>query len=130
MKMLSPHFSQEECECRCCGQCNVSPRLLNLAEKIREYFGGRPMITHSVCRCKKKNDEVKGVKNSQHLYGRAMDFHIRGLAHELVYNQLKSVHNEYFPELRGLFLYDWGIHIDVRNDTFRCKDYRKEAAKK
>ena len=125
MHKLSPHFSVEECRCRCgCGKCNVQARLLNLAEKIREYFGNKPMVTHSVCRCERRNTEAGGSKTSQHLTGRAMDFHIKGLSHELVYKQLLSVHNEYFPELRGLFLYDWGIHIDVRNDTFRAKDYR------
>ena len=126
MKMLSPHFSVKECSCRCgCGKNNTSPKLLMLAERIREYFGGRPMITKSVCRCEKRNTEAGGAANSQHLYGRAMDFYIRDLPPELIYNQLKALQKTDFPELRGLFLYDWGVHIDVRSDTFRARDYRK-----
>ena len=85
------------------------------------------MVTHSVCRCEKRNKEAKGSSNSQHLVGKAMDFHINGVSSEMIYRQLKALQPTMFPELRGLFLYDWGVHIDVRNDTFRCRDYREGA---
>lgn len=137
MEMLSPHFSLNEVKCGCIRHkrdepyCNVSPRLLMLAEKIRERFDC-PMITHSVCRCKESNEEAGGVKNSQHLEGKAMDFHVKGFEAmpDWVYKTiLEEYRNGKLPELGGLFLYDWGVHIDVRNNSdgrLRTGDYRKE----
>ncbi len=128
---LSPHFTDSECACRCgCGKCDVSPRLLMLAEKIRDIFHA-PLVTHSVCRCEVHNERVKGVKNSQHLKGKAMDFHVKGLesAPEVVYNSiLRAYQDGLLPELGALFLYDWGVHIDVRACDGRLKtgNYRSD----
>lgn len=126
---LSPHFTDLECTCRCgCGKCDVSPRLLMLAEKIRDIFNA-PLITHSVCRCEVHNERVKGAKDSQHLKGKAMDFHVKGLDHEEAYKKIRSAFNSgQLIELGGLFLYDWGVHIDIRpipDGRLRSADYRK-----
>lgn len=114
MEMLSPHFSLDECKCRCgCGLLNVSPTLLALAEKVRGVLK-EPMIVHSVCRCKKHNSEVGGSPKSKHLTGQAMDFHIRGLSPVMLYNTIvKAWHDGRLPELGGVGLYDWGVHIDI-----------------
>lgn len=129
MEMLSPHFSEHECACRCgCGFNQVSPRLLGLAEKVREILGA-PMIVHSVCRCPARNKETGGAAESQHLRGRAMDFHVKGLDHEEAYKKIRSAFNSgQLTELGGLFLYDWGVHIDIRpipDGRLRSADYRK-----
>lgn len=129
MKMLSPHFSWAECACRCgCGQCDVSPRLMGLAEKVRAVLN-RPMIVHSVCRCARHNKSSGGADNSRHIKGQAMDFHCDGLAPQTIYDVLWSAFNSgRLPELGALFIYDWGVHIDVRaipDGRLRTGDYRK-----
>ena len=131
MEMLSPHFSLDECVCRCgCGLLNVSPALLRLAEAVRGVLK-EPMIVHSVCRCKKHNSEVGGSPKSKHLTGQAMDFHIRGLSPVMLYNTIvKAWYDGRLPELGGVGLYDWGVHIDIakaQDGHLRRWDLRKGA---
>ena len=135
MEMLSPHFSLDECACRCkrhkdAPHCNVSPRLLALAEKVRGVLK-EPMIVHSVCRCKAHNIAVHGSPTSKHLKGQAMDFHVSGLSPVAVYNAVvKAWHDGRLPELGGVGLYDWGVHIDVhhaQDGHLRRWDLRKGA---
>ena len=121
MEMLSPHFSLDECKCRCkrhkdAPHCNVSPRLLALAEKVRSILK-EPMITRSVCRCAEHNAETPGASpTSKHLKGQAMDFYCKCLSPVAVYNAVvKAWHDGRLPELGGVGLYDWGVHIDVHH---------------
>ena len=72
-EMLSPHFAKDECVCRCgCGLCNATPRLLSLADKVRDLLR-QPMIVTSVCRCREHNAKVGGSPTSKHLAGKAME---------------------------------------------------------
>ncbi len=125
---LSEHFTVEEFQCNHCGKCVVDMRIIDLAEKVRAYLGGYAMHVHCGYRCPAHNAASGGVKNSQHMYGRALDFHINELTPWTIYTRLlDGVRRGQLPELLGLFVYDWGIHIDCREDTFRHADYRKKA---
>ena len=54
-KKLSPHFSHYEIACRCrCGFDMVSPRLLGLAEKVRDVLN-EPMIVSFCISLKNKH---------------------------------------------------------------------------
>lgn len=125
MEMLSPHFSLEECKCKCrrhkdAPYCPVSQRLLSLAEKIRDLLG-EPMITRSVCRCAEHNAETPGASpTSKHVAGKAMDFYCRRLSPLAVYNVItRAWHDGRLPELGGVGLYDWGVHIDTEKASDR-----------
>lgn len=114
-EMLSPHFAKDECACRCgCGLCNATPRLLMMAEKVRDLLG-EPMIVRSVCRCAEHNAKTPGASpTSKHLAGKAMDFYCRRLSPLAVYNVVaKAWRDGRLPELGGVGLYDWGVHIDI-----------------
>lgn len=130
MEMLSPHFSLDECKCPCCGLLNVSPRLLDLAEKVRSILQ-TPMIVTSGTRCVSHNARVGGSPTSKHLQGLAMDFYCRTLSPTAVYNAVvKAWHDGKLPELGGVGLYDWGVHIDVhhaQDGHLRRWDRRKGA---
>lgn len=126
--MLSEHFSLEELRCKHCGECHIEPELLTLAEKVRHIIGDLPMITHCGYRCEAHNAAVGGVVKSQHTLGRALDFHVKGRTPwGLFVHLLNAQKRGELPELRGLFVYDWGIHIDCREAPFRHADYRKAA---
>ncbi|MDY2647929.1 MAG: D-Ala-D-Ala carboxypeptidase family metallohydrolase [Pyramidobacter porci] len=113
-EMLSPHFAKDECVCRCgCGLCNATPRLLALAEKVRSILK-EPMHVHSVCRCKAHNAKQGGSPTSKHLKGQAMDFHCERLSPLVVYNAVAQAwYDGRLPELGGIGLYNWGVHIDI-----------------
>lgn len=49
----------------------------NLLDPIRERFA-TPVIITSGYRCKRLNELVKGVENSQHVEGKAADFYFAG----------------------------------------------------
>ena len=128
-KMLSPHFSRDECACRDgCGFDTPDGALPELAEAVRDILK-EPMIVHSVCRCRAHNAAVGGSPTSKHLKGQAMDFHVRGLSPVAVYNAIvKAWHDGRLPGLGGVGLYDWGVHIDMYRATdghLRVWDLRK-----
>lgn len=82
------YWSPEEFRCRC-GEyhepyCNGWPALpdrtlLELADDIRERFG-RPAHRSSALRCLQHNADSKGVADSRHLTGKALDFFVEGVS--------------------------------------------------
>ena len=112
--MHSTHFSEHELTCRCgCGLNAATEELLDLAEACRMILN-TSMVVHCATRCATHNAEVGGEKNSKHITGQAMDFHAVGLAPRVVYNVLRSwAETGRLPQLGGIGLYDWGVHIDT-----------------
>ncbi len=112
---LTHNFSRWEFACKCgCGFDTVDYELLTLLQDFRRHFGRR-IVIYSGVRCSSYNALVGGATDSQHLVGKAADFHIEGIIPEMVYNYL----NDRFPNKYGIGLYEWGIHFDVRSDKAR-----------
>ena len=86
------YWSRDEFKCRC-GEyhdpyCNGYPAepdqtLVELLDDIRAHFG-RPAHRSSGLRCPQHNRDSKGVSNSKHLTGKAMDFFVEGNTGETV----------------------------------------------
>lgn len=86
------YWTRDEFKCRC-GEyhdpyCNGYPAepdqtLVELLDDIRANFG-KPAIRSSGLRCPQHNRDSKGVSNSKHLTGKAMDFFIQGVTGEAV----------------------------------------------
>lgn len=78
------YFKKSEFKCQCGGKyCNgypaeMSPKLIDILEALRKYFG-KPVTITSGLRCKQHNKNVGGVSNSQHQYGKAADIYIAGV---------------------------------------------------
>lgn len=71
----SQYFTEKELACRCgCGKGmqDMEQSFLNRLDMLRTSFGG-PLVITSGYRCKKYNEKIKGSKNSQHTFGRAVD---------------------------------------------------------
>ena len=113
--MSSKYFSDAELQCHgdgCCdgGAYNVSPRLLELLDQLRENIGG-PLNLSCAYRCPAHNAEVGGVPNSQHALGNAADI--------LCPDWLSMGEFKWYVEqlpFDGVGVYDSGfIHVDVRD---------------
>jgi len=82
VKKSTKNFEPEEFRCNC-GHCSGYPTFMRAVElrhiqKIRDHYG-KPMDITSALRCEHENAQVGGVKNSGHLHGYAVDFHIDGV---------------------------------------------------
>ena len=121
--MPSEHFSAAELMCRGAsqGSCNcgpetannVSPRLLEKLEALRAMIGG-PIEISCAYRCPAHNAEVGGVPNSQHVDGTAADVQTPNYNHCNTPEQLKWYCEQIGFD--GIGLYDWGCHVDVRDN--------------
>ena len=47
-------------------------------QEVRDFFG-KPIIVHCWLRPIKYNKQIGGSKNSSHLYGYGVDFHVKGI---------------------------------------------------
>jgi zinc D-Ala-D-Ala carboxypeptidase len=78
------YFKKSEFKCQCGGKycngypANINPKLVDILEKLRAYFG-KPITITSGLRCRKHNAAVGGVSNSMHQYGKAADIYIAGV---------------------------------------------------
>lgn len=110
---LSEHFRRAEFRCKCgrCGFDTVDAQLLKVLDQVRLRFGA-PVVITSGCRCPEHNARVGGSKGSQHLYGRAADFVVRGVEPAEVYRFLIDT----YPDRYGFGLYSGWVHCDTRSN--------------
>lgn len=124
---MSKYFKPKEMACKCgCGFDKLSERLYFTLDIIRDYID-RPIIVNSACRCAKHNQAVGGVKNSQHVQGRAADIRAKDMTAGTLWQKIKELHGMgRLPYLKGLGRYDNFVHVDVRDAPKLVEfDYRK-----
>lgn len=109
------YFTREEFKCKCGGKyCNGYPAepqetLVRAAVKVREHFGV-PVSISSGLRCPTHNANNKGVYNSRHLTGKAMDFSVRGFNATSVLPYVQSL-----SEIRYAYAIDFNwVHMDIQ----------------
>ena len=112
--MLSPHFSQKEFACKCCGRLHPSgtkppQELLDVLEDLRAHFG-KPVHINSGYRCPAHNAAVGGASKSRHMEGDASDVWLSGVAPDLVYEWA----DKRVSDGGGVGRYETFTHIDVR----------------
>lgn len=106
---LFKDFKESDFKCTCKGKycdgyngrkkkCYI--KLIMLAQYIRNYFD-KPVYISSGVRCKKRNSQVGGVKNSKHLVFKAMDIKV---------GNLKA--NEVFKVVKKMILVDYTYEIN------------------
>jgi hypothetical protein len=108
----------------------LDSRLIDIAQYIRDALG-TPIKVNSAYRSPKYNASLRGsASNSQHIKGRALDLSGNGIVEflETAY-RTNNEHGKalYAMGLRGIGFYDWGAHIDTREQNRVSKwDYRKK----
>jgi hypothetical protein len=105
------HFTREQMQCACCGECDLDERLLPALEKLRKIAKAEIEI---VCayRCEKQNAEARGVSKAAHMQGRAADIRIAGKTLQEMYDLAERVHGF---ESGGIGVHEDGtLHVDLR----------------
>ncbi|MBR5879255.1 MAG: DUF882 domain-containing protein, partial [Akkermansia sp.] len=74
---------------------------------------GKSLTINSAYRTPAKNEAVGGAEHSQHLHGTAADI---ATPKGWTPTQLALLAREIMPNWGGVGVYNWGIHIDVRED--------------
>lgn len=121
---LSPHFALSEFDCH-----DGTPvpsglvfRVKQLAlqlERVREYFGGKPVAILSGYRSPAYNRSVGGVKASQHLLGTAADIDVQGVKPARVADAIAYLISEGRMLPGGLGRYPGFTHYDIRGRNAR-----------
>lgn len=111
----SPHFSDKELACPCCGVNLCTERLVESLEKLRALIG-KSISLNSAYRCPIHNKKVGGEPNSQHIQGAAADIRVEGLTPGEIYHLALQI-----PEFAGFGVAHTFIHVDVRQVASHAK---------
>ena len=118
MKQLTKNFHRSEFDCK---DGTVVPlkyknNLIKLAtnlQVIRDDLGA-PITISSGYRTEAHNTAIGGAKHSQHLTASAGDLHQTKESPRDLYFRIKCLIRLGLVDEGGLFLYDWGVHYDIR----------------
>ena len=87
----------------------IESDLVDILQKIRDHFGKAVTIT-SAFRTASHNKKVGGATYSQHLYGKAADIKVSGVAASVVADFVETL----MPGTGGIGRYSTFTHVDVR----------------
>ena len=97
--------------------------LASQVQIIRDALGA-PIHINSGYRSPEHNKRIGGVKNSQHVQGKAADLASRDVTSLALYNLIFQLINEGKIINGGLGIYNGFVHYDIRGTSARW-DYRK-----
>ena len=109
------YFTREEFRCKCGGKyCNgfpheMQPLVVQILERARAWTG-QPIVIVSGLRCEEWNRIQKGVANSQHMFGEAVDVYFYGKTPAAALAWLQSQ-----PDVRYAYPIEGSnnIHFDI-----------------
>lgn len=81
-----------------------------LLQQIVQKANGKTVLVNSAYRSRSYNRRIGGARRSQHIYGRAIDFKIRGMSIRSAHRLAASI-----PGVNGLGCYRGHVHADVRS---------------
>ena len=109
-KFLSSNFRVREFRCKDdTDPIFVDSDLVDILQKVRDHFGKAVTIT-SAFRTASHNKKVGGATYSQHLYGKAADIKVSGVAPSVVADYVETL----IPGTGGIGRYSTFTHVDVR----------------
>lgn len=99
-------------------------KVANQLQFLRGYLG-RSITVNSAYRSPEHNASIGGVKNSQHILGKASDIVVSGLSTIEVYNTIEELISKGDMLQGGLGLYNSFVHYDIRGTKARWNNTTK-----
>ncbi len=96
---------------------NVQKLATNL-QVLRDHIN-RPVTINSGYRTPEYNKKVRGVSNSQHLFGTAADIRVQGMTPKQVYDVIETLIAQGKMKQGGLKAYPTFVHYDTRGTKAR-----------
>ena len=93
-------------------------KLANQLQYVRDYLN-KPVNINSGYRSPEHNKAIGGVKNSQHILGKAADITVSDLQPRIVYQLMNDLMDKGEILQGGLGLYKTFIHYDIRKKRVR-----------
>ena len=126
---MTKNFSIEEFNCNDGSEMPINiyhnmVKVANQLQILRNHLG-KPIQINSAWRSEEYNASVGGVKDSQHIMGRAADISVRDLNPIEVYNTIEKLIMNGEILQGGLGLYDTFVHYDIRGERARW-DFKKK----
>ena len=114
-------MSEFECNCGCKMPEDVKSNIIELAENLQilRDFLNTPIKITNAFRCESKNNSVNGVKNSQHLVGKAADLQVFQLSPNKVADAVSELMEKNLFKMGGLGRYNSFTHVDIRGSKAR-----------
>ena len=108
-------MSEFECNCGCKMPEDVKPNIIELADNLQVLrdFLNMPIKITNAFRCESKNKSVNGVKNSQHLFGKAADLQVFQLSPNEVADAVSELMEKNLFKMGGLGRYNSFTHVDI-----------------
>ena len=118
MAKLTANFSLEEFKCKDGSDIpnDVLPNIIELAKNLqvlRDYLG-KSITINSGYRSPKYNAKIGGVKNSQHVKGKASDIVVKGMTPKEVALVIEGLIEKGKMKQGGLGIYPNFTHYDIR----------------
>ena len=126
---MTKNFSKEEFDCNDGSEMPINiyhnmVKVANQLQILRNHLG-KPIQINSAWRSEEYNASIGGVKDSQHIMGRAADIVVRDLTSTEVYNTIEELIEKGEILQGGLGLYDTFVHYDIRGERARW-DFKKK----
>tara|TARA_R110002049_G_scaffold230684_4_gene402817 strand:- start:249 stop:629 length:381 start_codon:yes stop_codon:yes gene_type:complete len=126
---MTKNFSKEEFDCNDGSEMPINVyhnmvKVANQLQTLRDYIG-KPIQVNSAWRSEEYNASIGGVKNSQHIMGRAADIVIKGMTPIEVSKIIEELVGKGDMLQGGLGIYSSFVHYDIRGTKARW-DYSKK----
>jgi uncharacterized protein YcbK (DUF882 family) len=126
---MTKNFSKEEFDCNDGSEMPINVyhnmvKVANQLQTLRDYIG-KPIQVNSAWRSEEYNASIGGVKNSQHIMGRAADIVIKGMTPIEVSKIIEELIGKGDMLQGGLGIYSSFVHYDIRGIKARW-DYSKK----
>lgn len=118
MAKLTENFSLQEFNCKDGSDIpnNILPNIIELAKNLqvlRNYIN-KPITINSGYRSPRYNAKIGGVKNSQHVKGKAADIVVKGMTPREVALVLEGLIESGKIKQGGIGIYSNFTHYDIR----------------